>query len=730
MKNIKRTALCIGLIFATVLSCLSVGAAYGTQSSSQDRTQIDFTDTSEFTEVLSNNSFSLFYCADKGALKVANKNNKVWNSYVTEDIFDTSMSTDTFLAYMNSLLAINYCKKDDNSGNYIRDYSSLMSNTISVYSLSDGISVDCEFAIPKISITVEIRLTDTGLNVKIPQESIKEDGEYILYSVEVLPFFSAAAQTDDGYLFYPDGSGAVTEFKTSMDKSRFTDELVLDVYSELEDDELLTENRRKVMLSVYGIKRNDTAFLACADSGGENLSIHVSPAIPMSMIGVNYSYFEFKYRGQYRVYLSNSVKANQDTENLQYKLKLEKAMIKGDREMSIFLLEGEDADYSGMANAYREHLLKQGALRKERLDKTQAVSLDIYMSVKNPDSFFGGKVVSTDFEQTEKILGSYLENGVEKLNARLVGWSDDGGQLPQKPKVSKEAGGNKGLKALDSFVSENSDKITLTLTADTILTSNKRLASLMGNLIPISDKDKQTFLTTPQKAVGSFNKFIRLANKFKSIKISAGSIGQTVYNDYKKSRKTNRQQTVKNWEKSLENEAVYAVQGGNLYTLNKTSYLYDIPIASSGYPLTDYSVPFYQMVVHGHIAYSAQCPANLSPDIDAEYLKWIEYGCVPYFILTGESPEILAGTSAATLFSSQNSNWQSEIVDIYKTLKEEISVLGSEHIVKHERINKNLSALTYESGATVIINYADFEQQYGGINVAAKSFRVKGVDGK
>ena len=718
------------LVFAVIISCLSVAMANKQENMAENKTPLYLEDTSVFNKVYGNGKFSLEYCADKGAIRVISDKNRVWNSYVTEDVFDTSMSTDTFIAYMNSLLAINYCKKDDNTGNYIKDYSSLISNNLNAYALQDGIAVECRFSIPKISITLEIRLTDKGIKVIIPESSIKENGDYILYSVEVMPFFSAAAQTDNGYLFYPDGSGAVTEFKTSMDKSRFTDELVLDVYSSLEDDELLKTDKRKVMLPVYGIKRNDTAFLACADMGAENLSIHVSPCIPMSLISLNRSYFEFKYRGRYKVYLSNSVKANQDTEDLQYKLKLDKQIIGGDRAISIFLLEDGDADYSGMASAYREHLTANKSLKEKTKDNINPLSLDIYMSVKNPDSFFGSKAVATDFKAAKEILSEYIESGVEKLNVRLLGWSEDGGELPQKSAVAKDIGGKNGLKSLNELAGENSDKLSLSIIADTVLTSNKRSAALMGNLIPVSDKDKLTFLATPKNAVSGFNKFIKLANKYSNVKVSAESIGSTVYNDYKKSRKTNRIETVEKWKKLIENDAVYSVSGGNLYVLNKASYLYDIPINSSGYPLTDYSVPFYQMVVHGHIPYSAECPLNLSSDIKKEYLKWIEYGCTPYFILTKESPDILAGTTASTLFSSQNSEWKSEVLKIYSLFNGELASLYNEHISEHKIISKNFVAVTYESGTVIYINYADTPQKYGDITVEANSFTVKGVDGK
>lgn len=726
MKSIKRTFLCVALSLITVLSCLFYGAASTAKKNVQKLEPLAITDPAAYISVAQNDSFKLYFCDLNGAIRVENKNGKVWNSAVTEDVFDTSLSTDTFKAYMNSLIAINYCKKDDNSGNCIKDYASHLSNIRTVYSCQNGIAVKCFFSIPKISVTVYITLTDSGISVNIPQDEIEEKDEYILYSIEVLPFFGAAAQNDEGYLFYPDGSGAITEFSTSMDKSRFTDELVLDVYSALDDNRLLSDNIRTVMLPVYGIKRNDTAFLAAADAGDENLSIHVSPCIPMSLLSVNRSYFEFKYRGEYRVYVSNSVKGNQDADKLQYKQKIDKTMIKGDRTVNLFLLDGENADYSSMAGVYREHLVKCGKLNNQSSNSAQKLSLEIYMAVDDPDALFEGKVVATDFKEAEKIIEGYLQSGVEKLDVRLKGWSADGGKYPQKAQISSEAGGKKGLKSLNELAKKYKNRLSITLHSDAIHTSKKNSASLMGNLIPVTDEDKEVFLTTPEKALKNLDKFFKVAQKYSDIGIAADGVGRIVYNDYKKSRRYNRADTVNGFKNALNNSEIGAVQGGNLYTLANASLLYDIPIKSSGYPLTDYSIPFYQMVIHGCISYSADMAGNLSSDLKREALMWVEYGCTPYFVITEADPSVLAGTSANTIFSSQNSEWKKSIVEIYGEFAERLSSVADKKIIKHERVSDSLSALRFEDGTTVVINYGDKTAEYNGIKAEPQDFAVKG----
>lgn len=727
MKKIKSW-LCLMLILPLCMNVLCFFAEEGDgRTESYKANEFISPDSSAYIPVVQNDKYRLLYCSDTGAIRIEGVSGEnLWDSAVTSEVYDTSQLTDTFRAYTNSLIAVSYCKKDDLSCNYSKDYSSLYSNKATAYKLSDGIRMDYSFTLPKIELSLEIRLTDEGLKVRIPYESVKERGDYILYCAEVFPFFGAASEHDDGYLFYPDGSGAVTEFRNSRTKSRFTDELVLDVYSPHDDEEQLSDSVSQVMLPVYGVKRNDSAFIACVDKGDENVSIHVSPCLFMSTVPVNRAYFVFKYRTQYRMYVSNTVKGNQDKNTLQYKLKLNEELLDGDREMSILLLDTPDADYSGMANVYRNHLTENGLLG-ERLDESEpALALDMYMTVNNPDSLIGNKVTATTADGAIEISGDYLDSGMDKITLRLLGWSDDGGALPQSTKAASEAGGGKALKKLNAFA-EKTENITMLLNADPILTSEVKNSAVMGNLIPISDENEETFLLSPGKTVRLFNKFVSCISKYPSLKLSVDSSAKFLYGDCRKGRKYTRKDTMEEESRMLADDSVYAAGGGNLYALNKVTRLYDIPISSSGYSVTDYSVPFYQMVVHGYVRYTSSLPANLSPDVQTEFLKWLEYGCDPYFLLTEKNSAVLSGTSADTLFSSCNSDWKDTVSEIFCRYKRDLSGLANKTVISHTRISPTASAVIYENGTTVIINYGDSAITYDGVEVQPHDYSVKGA---
>ena len=90
-------------------------------------------------------------------------------------------------------------------------------------------------------------------------------------------------------------------------------------------------------------------------------------------------------------------------------------------------------------------------------------------------------------------------------------------------------------------------------------------------------------------------------------------------------------------------------------------------MTSSNYFITDENVPFYQMVVHGSIPYSSD-PGNLSYDLRYHVLKWVEYGCMPYFELTFQKSINLKNTEYSRLFTSYYSQWNDVIADVYNEL--------------------------------------------------------------
>jgi hypothetical protein len=119
--------------------------------------------------------------------------------------------------------------------------------------------------------------------------------------------------------------------------------------------------------------------------------------------------------------------------------------------------------------------------------------------------------------------------------------------------------------------------------------------------------------------------------------------------------------------------------------------------------LVDETVPFYPIALHGYVPYSFG-DGNLRNNVEAEFLKAIEYGAMPSFYLTYDDSRKLKYTWSGGLFSSQADKWSERIAQEYKEF-DSLSSLFAQRIMNHEKLAAGRFATTYEDGTRVIVDY-------------------------
>ena len=72
------------------------------------------------------------------------------------------------------------------------------------------------------TIPIEYRLTENGLSVSVPTKEIEEKGGAVISRIRVLPFFGAAGTDADGYMFVPDGSGALINLNNGCKNAAYS----------------------------------------------------------------------------------------------------------------------------------------------------------------------------------------------------------------------------------------------------------------------------------------------------------------------------------------------------------------------------------------------------------------------------------------------------------------------------------------------------------------------------
>ena len=594
---------------------------------------------------------------------------------------------------------------------------------VTIDTLSNGIAFQIEETTDEIAFTLEITLEEDGFTALIPEGSVKESGKGKLLSLHLLPSFGATEAGQDGYVFYPDGSGALIplrEHSSEIAKTYtfpFYGTSVPDLADLKEREE---QNIRNLMLPVFGINSKKGGFFAVASAGDANASLN------MSVSDLYRVWFQFDWR----MYTSAEFNYTGTAFGGGSINKLLPDRIEGDRSVRVFLLTEGKSTYSDMANVYRDYLQKTGVLTQKIQQDDIPLSLEVLMSVTASGMLGDTLRVMTTFGETEDMLKELQDSGVKTLETRLKGWSSGGYEAkPTAQGFESALGGISNAKKLMNAAKETGNLYWEAdyLTGDAQKGSFNQKKDVLRNLLgaPITDKDKTQFLLNPFSILQS--RVAAWCEKQPETYLCLTDVGSRLLpNLYEKdpySRTETKQLYTEILKKLKEKQGIVSLTGGNAYVLPYADRLYDLPDSDSDYYQNGSSVPFYQMVVHGWISYSSLA-GNLSEDLQRQKLKWVETGSVPHFVITKQPTSELKDTGYNRLFSSEFSLWKEKMVKVSEEFNQRLSSVWNAQMIRHEWLSESLVKITYENGNAVWINYGEKEVSLDGITVPAMDYVV------
>jgi hypothetical protein len=138
-------------------------------------------------------------------------------------------------------------------------------------------------------------------------------------------------------------------------------------------------------------------------------------------------------------------------------------------------------------------------------------------------------------------------------------------------------------------------------------------------------------------------------------------------------------------------------------------------------------VPFWEIAVHGLALYSGR-ESNLLDSPTQQTLQMIEYGALPNWELTWQSPTTLRYTQYDLLYSSQFSQWEPSLLQQYKQeMQTGYAALAYVPITNNYELQPGVYVTTYQNGSNVIVNFNSTAvklSQFGGVTVAAQNYTV------
>lgn len=581
---------------------------------------------------------------------------------------------------------------------------------------SGTVNLHVDFMEGKLSFAMVVSLEENGLCVRIPQDSLTETDEVKLVSIQLCPFFGAAKPGEDGYVLYPDGSGALMHIAAY--KKEQPEFYSYPIYCEDKADfaaleEAEYQNLQSFMLPCYGIKHTAGGIFAEIEQGAENA------VLDLSVDTFYQAAFRLNYRVVSAVKYEFASKSSGEIDTIGGNL------FAGDRTVHYYVLPEHQNTYSDMAVLYRGVLVDRQVLQKQ--DTPLTLSLELFMGIVKNGILGNSLQKLTTYAGALEIVDDLKNNGVDHVDVLLQGWGDGGyTALPTGTGAASALGGQGALNALSQAVTANGGCIYLGCNIlqgnrDTGGFNAKSDALRNGIDVVVTDKTEKRFFLNPVRTLEAYARNLSAAQPGSGYcyldmgRILLSSLGET--------NESTRSQIIEQERAVLEKQKNVAVSGGGLYTFSFAERLYSIPETDSGYYPCDATIPFYQMVVHGYKSYSGTA-ANLSHDYRYQKLQFIETGSLPHFIITENSPNLLQGTDYDGIYSSEYADWKEILLATYTDMEERLGDCWSETIDRHERLSDSLVRVTYGNGTAVLLNYGDDVVVLDGVTVPAMDFTV------
>lgn len=664
----------------------------------------------------------------------------VWSS--NPPLADTDpTASGEYKTKIKSQLYITYTNKDWKEKNTNSYVGCIKDGTFTCYAIENGYRIEYDFATADIMIPVEYTLQGRRLSASVVLSEIEEDGNNLLNEVTLLPFFGTASSEDEGILLIPDGSGAVIEMNNGKTGCQ---DYAKRYYGE---DAAYTQttystDTQKLLLPVFGMVKNNGAFLARISSGAELATLNASVS------GKYTSYNTICTTVEYRGVDRDSALKNDS--NSGYAYLPERPVALERYAVDYIFADSMDPSYSDLAALYRKELLEKLSLNEEDTALQNRLYIDLYGGLSKKKAFLGivynGKAAVTTYEQMQMILEDLCAAAEQPLTVRMLHYSES--------EFSKKAGravtpvsflGNKkSYRSLTDYCKEHD--ITLYATAD--INSFRKSGngfSIFRDVV--SDMTKQSVLTarydvksgktvvnknseylmTQNALLKSAKKTAELMESYQIDGVSLTGDSLRLYSDFGKAC-TGRDEMKDTYEEGFQNIA----EKGKLsfeqafeYMLPYATEIVNVPISSGGHQLFDYDVPFYQMAIMGIVGYSGNSYNTVNPTRDyflccAETLTAMKY-------TLGYDETELIGQEDSELHNIHYDELKDTILDYSRKMHELCSAVSGARMVDFYRID-GVSVGIYDNSTVVYTNHNEQEYRIDGILIPAMDIVIDGGD--
>ncbi len=712
--------------------------AYGTSAEREMETNEkgSWTDWKETHKLAAeNDKFRLYVNEESLALVVEDKATGAYME--SSPSYNDGKNNKTWTAYLNSALILTMIKGNDDTkqADLIRDDVDKK-----ITYTKDGFEAKVYWTKYEFGMTLKVTLTEDGVTAYVPDESIVEDGEdYMIGTVCIYPCMGLSyLDYNEGYILIPDGNGALIYLNDK--EGRFNTGFTSMVYGSdagfsdtssanlLWDKYQMITEANQIIAPVWGIAHTDIqmAYLAVIEEGAERASIEANPN--GVTLDYNRAYAKFTLRKLYTQPTSNN------TSSGSFHL-VEEDRSHSDLKIQFLFLAGDEANYSGMANAYRDYLLDIGTFTVQE-DMEYRTRID-FLGTEREEFIIGTKaVVMTTVDDIYEIYEDLKEAGVTDLLSVYKGWQK-GGLLDVPITTYKADSKIGGTKKLTQLIQDAKDAGIAFYLYNDALRINPDEQNATFNIVKKVNKKKFEEYTykdvyetmnylTPARTGTLLNKFANSYLKQGVDGLCVAGITDTVFSYSYSGKFYSRFDCADSYAATLAtlNEKLSLVlEQPSAYLWSDMDAFLDMPMYASDFIYEEESVPFLSMVLKGVVPVYSEY-VNFEANKEEFFLKLVETGTYPSFYITKASSADLIYTNSSDIYSSQYSVYKSEIVEYTQKLQEVNKAVEGAVITGHEILDNEVRIVTYSNGVKIYLNYSRSTQTVDGISLESMSYKV------
>ncbi len=698
-----------------------------TRTVPDDRKRVDETGKM-WVEAAVGERYALDFEAASGVVRIREKNGGFrWSSIPSDELLSADPTKGTWSHILRSPFSFRYIQE---TGINEKLSSPAGEKAVVHWRLIDkGVGILYEMKEAGFRIYMEYALEADGFRVSVPRYGIAEEKENRLTSLDVLPFFFAASQGQEGYLLVPDGPGGLISFNANRIPRPlpyrtmvYGNDPAVDLFDPAE------AARGSSSFPVFGMKADDDGFMAIIEDGQFNANIVASPA----GLSANFHrvHVNFPLRRLYDrpISLAETVKSFEDE------------LFARDLSVKYVLMEHGKADYVAMAGQYRSYLTDTQHASPIKGDAPEPPLIVQFAMGAGQSTPFGERfVAATTFGQAAEIAQSLKGKGVSNLRVGLSGWNQGGlpGKQPDSFPFESKLGGAEGFDRMRTAL--EAEGIEVFLFDPTMLGVDRRwggfpasregIYGIGGSLVKFNFFEDGPMMHLINPKVLSSRYFPSALNGYGKHRVPGvwfGGLGDWVYSDFRKNNRVSREETgtlFLELLKEARQRLAYIGSGANAYAIGTVDHMFDMPLTGEGHLIVDKTVPFYPIAIHGLLTYSSTA-GNQRYDAVRDLLRQIEYGALPNYWVTEENSSVLKRTEFDYIYQSEYSVLEQQIVEEYETMKTVFGGSWESEIVDHRQVADDVFETVYDNGRTVWVSYSETSVSAEGHDIAPLSFKV------